>query len=322
MCSTLIRDTRDILAFVRTTFWACSVLLVVPVWNAFADPTTGFEGGRLGDSPTSLSVIAGLLLVFSLTLRFSATLGWRIICSIFSVIALAVMFLAGGKAGIVGGFLSVILLLLMKRKLGSAITLLGGMVGLGILLLSLSGSLLSYFNRYAESGQVDTFTGRTDLWIAALPAIRQNLVLGHGYMASKFVSIQLEGVRWEAGHLHNGFVDVLYNNGLVGLVLILFMNAMIIKNLLRGNKHPGAPRELYEIAVGLLAIYANLLINAFFNATIGGRPSALFMIFLAVFVVSESLGKQLTQNSVRSAQLEKITRSAEGLKHTNSVAYT
>jgi len=38
-----------------------------------------------------------------------------------------------------------------------------------------------------------------------------------------------EGVRWEASHLHNAFLDVLYNNGLVGLVLILSMHAIIIK---------------------------------------------------------------------------------------------
>ena len=322
MCSRLIRDEDDILAFVRATFWVCFVVVVVSVWNAFADPSAGFEGGRLGDSPTSLSVIAGLVLVLSFTLRFSATPGWRVICSIASVIASAVMILAGGKAGIVGGFLSAILFFLIKRKLGSVIALLGGMVGLGVVLLLLSGSLQSYFNRYAESGQVDTFTGRTDLWVAALPAIRQSLVLGHGYMASKFVSIQLEGVRWEASHLHNAFLDVLYNNGLVGLVLILSMHAIIIKNLLRVIRHPGAPRELYEIAVGFLAVYANLLINAFFNATIGGRPSALFMIFLALFVLSERLGKRLTQRSACRAQPDKTGRPAWGLDHPNCVAHT
>ena len=104
------------------------------------------------------------------------------------------------------------------------------------------------------------------------------------------------------------FLEVLYNNGIVGLVLILFMHAAIIKNLLRVVRQPGAPHELYEIAVGFLAVYANLLINSFFNATIGGRPSTLFMIFLALFVLSGNLREGLTRSSACHTQPNRTAR--------------
>ena len=203
------------------------------------------------------------------------------------------MLLAGGKAGIVGGVLSVMLFFLLKKKVGSALLSIVAIVVLGFVLLSVVAPLRGYVDSYAEEGQADNLTGRTDLWVAAIPLIRQSPIFGQGYMASKFVSLEVEGVRWDASHLHNSFLEVLYNNGIVGLVLILFMHAAIIKNLLHVIRQPGAPRELYEIAVGFLAVYANLLINSFFNATIGGRPSTLFMIFLALFVLSESLRKGL-----------------------------
>jgi O-antigen ligase len=322
ICSGLIQDERDLAAFVRATFWACFILVAVAVWKAFADPSTGFEGGRLGESPTSLSVIAGVLLVLSFTLRFSVAPGSRLIYHIAAVIASVVMILSGGKAGIVGGLLSAILFFLIKRKLGSALSMLSGIVGLGVLLLLVSTPLQSYFDTYGASAQVDSLTGRTDLWVAALPAIGQSPVLGHGYMASKFVSIQLEGVRWEASHLHNAFLEVLYNNGIIGFLSLLLINLFIINNLLSIIRHPAPRRELWEIAAGLFAVYANLLVNAFFNAIIGGRPGSLFMIFLAVFALSDRLQKGLTQNSACRAQPGEFGRSVWSHDYSDSAAQT
>jgi O-antigen ligase len=268
---------------------------VTAIYRALADPSIGFEKERLGQSPTSLSVIAGIMLVVSLTLR---SLGISLWPMIVGVIASAVMILAGGKAGIVSGVLSATLFYLLKKKLGSALAFLCGIVCLGFVLLLVSTPLNSYFEKYAESGQSNSLSGRTDMWQAALPAIRHNLVLGRGYMASRFASLEIGrfDLGWEADHMHNAFLDVLYNNGLVGLVLLGIVHALTVKNLLQVIRYLAVSREVREIAVASLAIYANLLINAFFNAIIGGRPSALFMIFLALFMLSGSL-KRLTQSS-------------------------
>ena len=76
--------------------------------------------------------------------------------------------------------------------------------------------------------------------------------------------------------MHNAFLDVLYNNGLLGLALILAMHATIVILLLRVSRATRSRPDqvaLNGIAVVGLAIYVNLLINAFFNAIIGGRPS-------------------------------------------------
>jgi O-antigen ligase len=254
------------------------------VYGAFADPSTNFQGGRLGESATTLSVVAGLVLVLSYTLGLNIP-----VLSVVSVAAAVVMLLAAGKAGIVGSVLSLMLYFLLKKKVGSALLSLVAIVVLGFGLLSVVAPLRDYVDSYVEGGQAENLTGRTDLWVAAIPVVRQSPILGNGYMASRFVKLQTEGVRWEASHLHNGFLEVLYNNGIVGLIFVLYMHVIVIKNLLRVIRQPGVPRELYEIAVGFLAVYANLLINSFFNATIGGRPSTLFMIFLALFVLSDRL---------------------------------
>ena len=292
MCSTLIRDRGKLMAFLRATLWACLFYLVAEVYIGFANPSAAFEGGRFGQSTNSLSVIAGTVLILSLTLRSQIIGVWRLVISIF---ALTIMILSGGKAGIVSGALSATLFYLIKKKVGYAVALLSGMACLGVALYVLT-PLGSYFNTYAEEGGAETLSGRTDLWGGALPLIRQHVILGQGYLASRFASIQMEGVHWEADHMHNAFLDVLYNNGLIGLGLVLILHAMIIRNLLHIITYPGVQHELYDVAAGAMAMYINLVTSSFFNSTIGSRPSTLFMLFLALIVVSESLGRELTKN--------------------------
>lgn len=294
MCSILVRGVHDIVAFVRVTLWACCVLGIVQVYRVVLDPSAFLEGGRLGQNETTLSVVAGIVLVLSFTLR---SVGTPILSIIIGFSATVVMLLAGGKAGIIGSVISLILFFLIKKQFGSALLSVAAIVIFGFALLSVVHPLKSYVDSYAEEGQAEHLTGRTDLWVAAMPVVRQSPILGHGYMASKFVTTEVEGVRWDASHLHNSFLDVLYNNGVVGLVLILYMHAVIILNLLRVIRYHEISHKLYEVGVAFFAVYINLLINSFFNAIIGGRPSILFMIFLALFALSDPLRRELTKEN-------------------------
>jgi O-antigen ligase len=294
-CSGLIFDETDLLALVKVTFWACCYLLL---YGTFSDLPRWYLEGRLGKSPTSLAVLSGIVLILSLMMLSLRKLVWP---RIFLVSAPLIMILTAGKAGIAGGLFSGVLYFALKRKLGSAVGLLVGLAILGLLLFLLSAPLQNYAGAYIENDQVDNLSGRTNLWSAALPLIRESPFLGHGYMASKFISLRVEHVGWEAGHLHNAFLDVLYNNGLVGLSLILYINFCIVANLIHVFRTPWISVSAREIAIAFLAIYSNLLINAFFNAMIGGRPSALFMIFLAVFMISESLRRNLPAGASHQA---------------------
>jgi len=88
--------------------------------------------------------------------------------------------------------------------------------------------------------------------------------------------------------MHNGFLEALYNNGLIGLIILVAIHLLIVKNLWRALKGP-RDRNAQLLAVGSSAIYVNLLINGLFNATYGGRASAPFMLLLGLLVVSEKL---------------------------------
>jgi O-antigen ligase len=116
--------------------------------------------------------------------------------------------------------------------------------------------------------------------------------LGNGYAAGRFVSLQVEGAFTEAGNLHNGFLEALYNNGVIGLATVVAMHVAILRNLasvLKGTRR-GAGNVM---PIGILTLYTNILINGFFNATFGGRAYAPFMLLMGLVVVSEALRKTM-----------------------------
>jgi len=132
-------------------------------------------------------------------------------------------------------------------------------------------------------------TGRIPLWGAAMPEVWKKPILGHGYLASTFVAIQVPEIDWSASHMHNGFLEVLYNNGLVGFFLMVMIHLVVVYNLVRLIRRAPPADFRYQLAVGCLALYVNLLVGGFFNASFGGRAWSFFMMLLALVMVSEKL---------------------------------
>jgi O-antigen ligase len=89
--------------------------------------------------------------------------------------------------------------------------------------------------------------------------------------------------------MHNGFLEALYNTGVIGFVLIVAIHVVIVRNLLRVVRRASPADYLYQLGVGCFAIYVNLLINGFANASFGGRALHPFMLLLALVVISNKL---------------------------------
>jgi O-antigen ligase len=74
-------------------------------------------------------------------------------------------------------------------------------------------------------GRDATLSGRTQIWTALEPSIRNRWLLGHGYQAF-WTSAEAEGAMrgafyssFVASHAHNGFVDLLLDLGVLGVAL-------------------------------------------------------------------------------------------------------
>jgi O-antigen ligase len=129
------------------------------------------------------------------------------------------------------------------------------------------------------------------LWIFVWPAILQKFIIGHGYVSSRFVSVAMPGTPFQAGHMHNGFLEALYNNGIIGLFAVLMVHVAIVRNLYKAIRG-GLSQRARQLGIGCAAVYANLLINGMFNATFSGRANAPFMMLLALVMISTRLVRE------------------------------
>src|SRR6202012_4186631 len=109
----------------------------------------------------------------------------------------------------------------------------------------------------------------------------------------RFLSSDVPGVFAEAGQTHNSLLEPLYNNGILGLLMIVVMNLVICRTLFAVMKDHSDPASHY-LAAGSFAIYANLFVWGMFTAgPFGGQANSPFIVFLTIFIVSCFLKKSI-----------------------------
>ena len=116
----------------------------------------------------------------------------------------------------------------------------------GVLILgSLSGLLIAYFNNYVESTNPETLTGRTIIWATAGEIAIQKPIFGHGFYSFHF-AVPLFG-DFEAAHAHNELLQQFFTLGAVGVILVIGIYWVFFRQIRR------APRSsLKTLAAGLL----------------------------------------------------------------------
>ena len=308
LSASVLAGIGDIVTFLKVSLWGFFVLTVVPAVEVFGDPSSAFEGvgGRLNTlpGPDALTLTGALLLLLSVILY---SLEKNRVMIFTGFVASIVMLLSMGKSAILASLFSVMLFLLLQKQLGRSIIVLLGIGAIAFGVLSLT-PVAQHLESYEGA---TTLTGRTVIWSDGLAAIKQKWLLGHGYQSSYFDTV--------VGHLHNGFLEVTYNSGIIALALMLVLHFMILRNsylairdaaLLRAEKpYDREISRAYILAVGSLALYANLTINGMFNATFGGRPRSPFMLFIALFLLVNSLRRYIANklgSEVSDERLEPV----------------
>ena len=290
-CSARMHNFQDTISFLRVSIWAYAIIVLQPVIIAALRGEMFDEEGRMSTivSPNALSPNAAIMLLMALAI-FSKRKGegmdrWAVV---LGLVGLVVMVLAGSKTGVLACVFAGTIFFILRGRLGTAFTYIAGTAALASVLV-LSTPLGDYLHLYQDRAGAESFSGRTILWSAVIPEIQNKPIVGHGYMASEFVMFQVNAVGWAAPHLHNGFLESLYNTGFIGFAFLVMILFVIPKNLIGVLRRVPKDEYLYRVAAGCFALYAFLLINGFFNSSYGGKCTAPFMLLLALVIVSQKL---------------------------------
>jgi O-antigen ligase len=295
-CAASLRSLRDLRSLLVVAFAAFAFLTLVPVIEGTLNPSSAFGGTNLGrqevieqgrfHSTAHPLVIAGragimslLALMFYSLDRKRKTIAVALGCAV-------IIGLAGAKTALLATAISIGFFFALRRRVLAGFTFVAALGGMALLIVSMT-SVGSYLHLYLQNGELMTLSGRTDLWTAAWPEMTSHLALGHGYVASKLVSMQV-GIPWYAGHMHNALLESLYNNGLVGLFILLAMNYFIVRDLVDTYRRT-AWREIRLVAISLLALYLFLFLNGLTEPYFGGQASAFYLLFLSLLGMSDWL---------------------------------
>lgn len=285
-----IEESSEGAATVPKLFFAMFVGILILTFAGFATPFLGpgpvFAGSRFG-SEIGLSGIAGMLLLLSVLFFILKKNPWFLAAAGFSLV---VMLLVGGKGGIIASFLSFMMFfaLLKNARQAAAACLAFTVIFLVFVMFTPLGHVLQ---SYDQSGNGSTLSGRVNLWTVVWPEIKHKPIFGHGYRASRFVSAEVEGTFAEAGHIHNVFLEILYNNGIAGLLPVLVMNFFIVGNLGYALKRSAGQMRYYAAAA--FALYIHLLLWGITAPTFGSAADSRFMTFFVILLVSMQLKSDL-----------------------------
>jgi O-antigen ligase len=160
-------------------------------------------------------------IIFSLRSIRNETPTWKAYFIAGRVCAVVCWIMARSADAWLGGLLAVFFFSLMRNRLTANPFVIGLMLlcgGVAIEALSLGSEHVA-----ALLGRNATFTGRTTVWILGRWMIHKHLLYGSGFAtdAEVFGSFAKNSLFASAADLHSGYLDVLFNLGLVGAALMI-----------------------------------------------------------------------------------------------------
>lgn len=207
-----------------------NILLVTVMIGAVFIPTSAFKQAYGAIVPqlhgvypiinaNSVGLMAAVALVFLISKVVDGE--YKIVHVLSAAIVFFIIFLlAQSRTSMVGLSISLIVYLFIRKKIKWL-----GATAIALLFMILSGKSADLLSSYVlrgqttESASVRTLSGRTEGWVVALDKFYESPLWGHGYAAgARYTVLGTIPGREDQTGLHNAFLDVLANNGLIGFI--------------------------------------------------------------------------------------------------------
>jgi murein biosynthesis integral membrane protein MurJ len=243
--------------------------------NVLVDPTTSLT--RIISIFAAAPGLAFFLSIFiPLSLYRTYTLQGlkRIIGMLLTLILLLAAALTFTRSAFIYIPVSIVVMALCMPSRQIRKVLIGSIAALAVILIPLVAvGNIAIFSRFA-SGDIATLNGRTYLWQAILNHFDPTKLLGNGIMASNALLTYLHigangGVIGTSPHAL--FLGTLYDNGVIGVILLSAAFMALAINLIVGMRRAsGERRVLFSVALAVLvsAILQSIDSNDFWDPSI------------------------------------------------------
>lgn len=175
------------------------------------------------------------ILVFSLLIIFTKKFEWKIVSVCFVILSFLLLIKSESITSLVVFTILCISILIFSQIRRNI--LLGISISLFVSVMLFLLMLLVYMNTgslFNLLGRDATLTGRTEIWEVTLYLVMQNPIFGYGYgsfwnESSVLSSIVYQLLGREVAHAHNGFIDLMLQMGILGLLLFMIGYIISIK---------------------------------------------------------------------------------------------
>lgn len=243
----------------------------------------GIAQGFMHTNSYSVSAMIGLILAIGIKKNYhSKYINYFIVANIIPLVL-------GTSSGTYIAFICAMFVLLSSNKNGLKITQGIVLAGIAYLLYSVVGEYIYSLVFYGKSeASIEGGTGRYEVWDEFIRGWKLSPWLGHGFVVGER-NLFLLGGHAMIFSAHNGYLSVLVNTGVIGMVI--FLN-FIIKTIMRGlNGAQGKNPARTEAAV-LFAAFCGILINNMSYPLCGSDWNHTFPPMMCVIIMLNMLGNK------------------------------
>jgi O-antigen ligase len=289
--------------FMMFVIVACGTMLMASlaldvVHGAFHPASSEYRLAGLSH-PNTHAIEAGALVIAAIWARRLEPERRRMY-AIIATVGVVLMLLTRSRTALVGlviGLAAVPSLTVRRRPLFAALLTLGAaaivaMVFLPDVVGNAQQALL--LGRNAQTADVGTLTGRTDLWKALLLYVARRPWLGYGFDAF-WTADHVEAVTvdqgWLVSHAHSSYIETLLNLGAVGLgAFVLSIVAGIWDAARRVKRTAGNPENAFALSA-LVWLAASMLTEAIMPQThYGSLIGMVILVWLTIPRANDARG--------------------------------
>lgn len=310
-----IRSLDDLKSVVNVT-WSLYVVLLGLVWAGFLlapsramIATRGLFGWRLGGvfpvaSTNTVGDLAATVLLIALV-RLAYSEGSRRWWIALLAAASGALFLSQARSALLGVVAAVVVLSILLPRIRRQGVLLG--VGLGTLGYVFVDLLYSYLARGQSQGNLESLSGRTLYWGAAIELWSQHPIVGAGaYAAGRFGVLQELGEQFTSS-LHNTWIEVLVGTGVVGVAIVAAAVLAVVVAVFRMARAE-SNSQLGHITAELCAILVLELVRSVFTSgAFIWHPATRFLLAVTVCMAYATVAQSMRSSQIAAGDAEPLT---------------